>query len=876
MKYNLYLYAIFSVLISNNLFAQNIEEITVTGSYIGSKSEKISVEVINETDFNNLNISSVGEISKYLASSSGSHFQSNTLDGVDQGMSAITLRGLDHASTLVLLNNKRQTFAGTPSHEGEGYIDVNIIPEIALSRTEILKEGATSLYGSDAVAGVINFITHDEFIGTKISLGHQETSGYDQSDKTLGIIFGKDFENSNLVLAMNFLNRSPLSSSDIPRIAENGLSTLGNTFKVSEPDTVLLGDYAGTYTSDQWVPDPNCETNGGVLVGSFCKFLYGTRFNIVNDEDHKKFYLSYKKRNENLSYKIKAIVANIDVNDNPQSPSYPALSFMSRKIQPGQGGSPFNVPVTWYGRPLGSSFPSPLSPKDIDQYHISSVVNFNINDNSDLELSITQSKHENSHNRPDTINSRMENAIAGNGGSNGNQTWDIFDPLSNSEDLIQYIKGSEQSLRTGKLTSFDAILRTRINENNLAIGIQLNDESLDVKYNELARAEFDQSGNIIKSADLLFLGGGKNIASNRNKKAIFLEIEKILSESFDLLFATRYEKVEDNSSFDPKLSLNFRPTDKLLIRGSVGSSFSTPSMAQLYSSEIALGGVRDVINGVEQSSSLFVRVIQVGNPNLKPATSTNTNLGLLLDISDHASLSIDLWKINYKDRLELEDAQAKITENPDNPEIQRNEYGDITAVSTTFFNEEKTKVKGLDVSFDYKKKLDNGILIDLGMNATHLLNFLTPEHGEEEEGHEGDDDEGHEDHMVNRVGKFNYNAHTHSLPRLRLNAFFGLTHNEIRYSVNGRYLDGYKNLRPLPTAAIASGYENKVDSFLVFDIGATKTFEINNNELKLGLHLMNAFDKSAPLLYDSPDFSFDTRLHDPRGRLINLSLNYEF
>ena len=118
----------------------------------------------------------------------------------------------------------------------------------------------------------------------------------------------------------------------------------------------------------------------------------------------------------------------------------------------------------------------------------------------------------------------MENAIVGNGGYNGNQMWNIFDPLSNSEDLIQYIKGSEQSLRTGKLTSFDAILRTRINENNLAIGIQLNDESLDVKYNELARAKFDQSGNIVKGADLLFLGGGKNIASNRNKKAIFLQI----------------------------------------------------------------------------------------------------------------------------------------------------------------------------------------------------------------------------------------------------------------------------------------------------------------------------------------------------------------
>ena len=375
MRNYFYLYTFFVLIISNNLFAQEIEEITVIGSYIGSKSDKISVEVIGETEFNNLNISTVGEISKYLASSAGSHFQSNTLDGVDQGMSAITLRGLDHASTLVLLNNKRQTFAGTPSHEGEGYIDVNIIPEIALRRTEILKEGATSLYGSDAVAGVINFITHDEFTGTRIKLGHQETTGYDQSDKTIGIIFGKEFNNANLVLAANFLDRSPLSSSEIPKIAENGLSTLGNTFKVSEADSVLSGDYAGAYAAGQWVPDPNCEINGGVLAGPFCKFLYGTRFNIVNDEDHKKFYLSFKKDNDNLSYKLTAIVANIDVNDNPQSPSYPALSFMSKKIMPGQGGSPFNVPVTWYGRPLGSAFPSPLSPKDIDQYHVSGVVN---------------------------------------------------------------------------------------------------------------------------------------------------------------------------------------------------------------------------------------------------------------------------------------------------------------------------------------------------------------------------------------------------------------------------------------------------------------------------------------------------------------------
>jgi hypothetical protein len=67
-----------------------------------------------------------------------------------------------------------------------------------------------------------------------------------------------------------------------------------------------------------------------------------------------------------------------------------------------------------------------------------------------------------------------------------------------------------------------------------------------------------------------------------------------------------------------------------------------------------------------------------------------------------------------------------------------------------------------------------------------------------------------------------------------------------------------------------------VGSFLVFDIAAVRLIEFKDQQLTLGISLINAFDESAPLLYNAPDFSFDTRLHDPRGRLLNFSLNYEF
>ena len=70
----------------------------------------------------------------------------------------------------------------------------------------------------------------------------------------------------------------------------------------------------------------------------------------------------------NNNHNLTLINSNVTVNDNPQSPSYPALPFLSRSINPGEGGSPFSVPVKWYGRPLGARYPSPFSPKD--QYQL--------------------------------------------------------------------------------------------------------------------------------------------------------------------------------------------------------------------------------------------------------------------------------------------------------------------------------------------------------------------------------------------------------------------------------------------------------------------------------------------------------------------------
>jgi outer membrane receptor protein involved in Fe transport len=512
------------------------------------------------------------------------------------------------------------------------------------------------------------------------------------------------------------------------------------------------------------------------------------------------------------------------------------------------------VPVIWYGRPLGSAFPSPRSPKAISQYHFSNSLMFDLSEDLNFELSFTASEHENKHTRPDTVQSRFEQALLGQGGSDGTEQWNIFLPLENSPSLISYIKGSETSIKTGSLISLDGVFTGRKNGIDFAIGFQLNSEDLEINYSEGSRAIFDLDGKLLRGADLLFLGGGKNVNTSRDKQAVFFETNMNFIEKLDLILSGRYEKFENESSFDPKLSFRYLALDRLLLRGSIGTSFTSPSMAQMFSSEIQLGSVRDINN------SPFVRLALLGNSNLKPATSENISLGFIWNISDAVDLTLDYWTINYKNRIEVESAQVLLNNNPNGVSITRNQFGELIAVSTSYFNEEITEVEGFDIALNIFKSTQYGDF-SFAVKATELSEFLTPENAEGDEG----------SIMVNRVGKFNYDANTHSLPKLRLNSFLSWTMNDLTLGMNSRYLDEYKNERSIPLSAVSLGYTNQIKSLLVHDFSITKSFQLSKGMLEVGLGVMNAFDKNAPLLYDAPDFSFDTRVHDPRGRLINFT-----
>jgi iron complex outermembrane receptor protein len=471
------------------------------------------------------------------------------------------------------------------------------------------------------------------------------------------------------------------------------------------------------------------------------------------------------------------------------------------------------------------------------------------------------SSHSNDHYRPDIIDSRFLEALSGTtmGQSSGDVTyWNIFDSSQNSQELINYVKGAEVSSKEATLKTLDFIFRSNADSYEIAYGLQFNEEELEILYDDISRAEFDADGKIIKSADLFFLGGGINVSKNRNKYAGFFEIKPKSIKNIDIKIAGRFEEFENDSSFDPKISFKYIASKNITLRGSRSSSFSMPSMAQMFSSDINLGSVRD-FNG----DSPFVRQAQIGNPDLKPATSKNLNIGLIFE-NQKQRLSIDYWNINYKNRIEAQSAQVMLNTDPNGLSITRNSSGDLIGVTTTYFNEESTEVSGIDLKFNRRILTSNNFgNVSLSINSTTLIEFLTPALGNEDN-----------KTMINRVGKFNYDTNTHSLPKNRINAFLNWQYQDYDINFNSRYIDGYSNQRAINSLGISYGYSNSVNSFFVHDLSVKKPVKTNKGKIDIKVSIINLFDESAPRLYDAPDFSFDTRVHDPRGRIFGINFEY--
>ena len=868
-----------NLILANTAFAQNdtssLEEVVITGSYIKGRGtdEASPVDVLDSDYIQKQGALTIGELTQKLSVSSGTENNPDSFtSGETQGTSNVNLRGLGLTSTLVLVNGKRQTIAAAVANDGSVFVDTATIPMAALERVEILKEGSTATYGSDAVAGVVNFILRDDFEGVEVTAGHQTTASDSQTTSDISVLAGFNMgDKTNMIIAGSFLQQDPLSSADRSYTTINAVSTLGRSFLnlggLAPGLPVVIdgtGAYEGTYGPGETIPDANCEANGGILSGGFvpslggqkCGFLYGPRFNLVNEEERTNIYTAITHEMDNgVTVRGELGFAKNEVLDNPQSPSYPALNFPT--IAPGQAGSPFNGFVRWYGRPLGAEAPSPLAPRNSETLRASLDLSGSLDDGAwDWNASVTYSENDREAYQPDTIASRLTAALAGQGGVSGTETFNIFDPSQNSAELIDHLSATTYTNRQTELTVADLVVSgpwfdfgTEGRTVNLAYGAQFRNESYAVNRNDIYTQRPDPQTGELQDVDLIFLGGGAPVDVSRDAFAAFAEASVELTDSLVMNIAARYESLDTDSSFDPKMSFRWQAADNVVVRGSMSTAFREPSLVQQYNVGTSLQGLVDPLSG--SSSALFVRVRAEGSTDLKPETSTNTNFGVVWSPSENLDLRVDYWKFDYEDVITIENAQGKLNAEPDGDAVSR-VNGVLNGMQVAYINAATVETDGIDVAADWSVSAGDAGEFGLQLAYSRFMSYEIPD------GAGG---------VRDVVGSFNHDNFVRSMPESKWNLTADWERGNHSASMVVYTVDSYSTGRAVPASAQALGFSSGIDQWSTIDLAYNYNFNMGNTAAVITVGAKNITDEEAPAVYDAANFSYDPKQHDPRGRM---------
>lgn len=247
-----------------------VMEVVVTGSFIAGSPEDAAmpINVIGADEMQKQGSPSTVDLLKAIPAVSGVLGEANQYAAAQStGSGNVNLRGLGAERTLVLMNGRRMTIS-----PGAIYVDTNMIPTAAIGRVEVLKDGAAATYGSDAVGGVVNFITRKNLNGLEVSANYSAIPGSD-GDYGLSAAYGWQGDNADILLSAGYRKRTelPVTERDfaIRSFAENpqgGWSGFGN------PGTYLTSANGTAFTSS--LVDPGCAAISGPLTSGGCQMQF--------------------------------------------------------------------------------------------------------------------------------------------------------------------------------------------------------------------------------------------------------------------------------------------------------------------------------------------------------------------------------------------------------------------------------------------------------------------------------------------------------------------------------------------------------------------------------------------------------------------------
>lgn len=636
---------------------ERAERIEVTGSRIkridiegASPVLTVTSDYIEKSSFN-----SVSDVLRELSVASFGVGREAS-GGTAAGVSTIGLRGLGDQRTLVLLNGRR-----LPRDPAVQATDLNLIPIGAVDRIEVLKDGASAIYGSDALGGVVNIITKKNFDGADFNIQQTVPELVGGKNTTASLVLGSSSNKTSSLVVFDYRDNEQLFGADRD-FTRQGLSAVGTSpawrnrgISLDPADVIPPGPWSLEVANPAAACPPEYIQEAGGAGGEWCFFPFNSIATTLPRITQQSLLTEYSyKVNSNMTL----VNRNLIVRKNTQWRYAP-------------------VPGTFSGLELSNDHPGPLPTGLV------------AGDVVDLRFRFLEGG-----NRDRNVDEISLNSMIGVEGYFGASSWSYLANVSynrvqrtdlgvNGDLVLSQVResiasgafnpwaapGARGNMNSGRVNTFQLGVSELVQAEATVSG-----EIFDLPAGPIAMAAgvnyftelFSERIDFLSQRGEVFGSSGASNAGDRVNSAAYVEFNAPVTSDFELSLAARYDTFSDfGTAFNPKLSARWQPSAKFLTRASIGTGFLAPTLKDLYETDSF--GFPSFIDrfGCAQSGdpdSYACRNNQYeagsgGNTELKEERALSVSLGTVVQPTSDINFTLDTWytKIDNVRGLDYED-----------------------------------------------------------------------------------------------------------------------------------------------------------------------------------------------------------------------------
>jgi iron complex outermembrane receptor protein len=851
--------------------AQQLERVIVTGSHIAQTEIEgsLPVQVITRQEIENSGVTTVEQLLERVPANVNAFNLARTIgNGTSPGLSSANLRGLGGGSTLVLLNGRR---LGNYAFDGAS-VDLNSIPFSAIERVEVLKDGASAIYGTDAIAGVINFILRKDFQGVEVAGGFTATQhgGGNEGQFTITGGFGDPSRDGYNVFAslayqkqqaLRAIDRDFAKSAYRPDVGIESFNPF--TFPSNIFDRAR-GRILNPTAPAGCLPPSTFPYDFGTSGALACGYDFAPAIDLLPEAERWSGLLrgTWRLGTDTDLFAEALIARNRFEATVAPNPIVPTTSF-------GQLRYPANGPYypTGYAAANGLSGDLLISFRATElgprtntttsdtqryvigvegraagwDYNVAAVYNWN--------------QQENAYGGSFVYASRIIPAMA----TGLINPWGPSGPEGTALLASTAYSGTPQKA-DGTTSLLNAVASREIAQLPagallLALGAEGRSERLSYDWDPEVLSGNSPLGDQLKA-----------ISGSRSVYSAYAELAVPILRGLDAQFAVRFDQYSDfGSTTNPKVALRWQPMPALLLRGSWGEGFRAPPLYTLSEPASSVGitviedPVRCPVTGLADDCQAFVEVYSGGNPDLRPETSTQWNFGVVWEPLKGLSFAADYWNIEQKGIIEPLTQESlmlyrdrfadRITRGPVDPAYP-NLPGPLVAIDVSPVNLGTTKTSGIDLAVNWQAQPRPWGNLRIGLQGTYVLQWETQIDGVT---------------YVSRLGDATYGD---AVPRWRSTVTLDWNRGPWGATLAQVYSSGYTE----PLRPPAEG-TRQVDSTATWDLqGRYSGFA----GWQLALGVRNLLDADPPFTVQGNTFQtgFNPQVASPLGRAFYVRATY--